>query len=147
MSNSTWDPQVVLANGSLRTAGLRERAEAVAAAGLDGFGIHVRDYDRWRSEGGSDADLRALIDHFGIDLIEIETVVGWDEPPQRRTPDGFRREELAFALADAVGARHLMAVGSLTGSLRPTATDCFAALCERAREHDLLVALEPLACS
>jgi sugar phosphate isomerase/epimerase len=54
---------------------------------------------------------------------------------------------LAFALAGAVGARHAVAVGAITGDLRPSATEGFAVLCDRAADHGLLVALEPQACS
>ena len=138
---------VVLAHGSLRHADFRDRVAAVARAGFDGLGLHVREYARLRSEGWSDADLRAVLTGAGLRLVEIETLLGWDDPPERRDPDGLRRERLAFALADAVGARHVVAVGAITGDLRPTATEGYAALCERAAEHGLLVALEPQACS
>jgi sugar phosphate isomerase/epimerase len=145
---STWEAvPLVLSHGSLRNAGFRERVAAAAAAGFDGIGLNVREYERLRAEGWSEADVRGVLHEHGVDLVEIETAVGWDEPPARRLADGFRREELAFALADAVGARHLVAVGSLTGALRPFASEGLAALCDRAAEHDLLVALEPQACS
>lgn len=138
---------LVLAHGSLRHAGFQERVAAAAAAGFDGIGLNVREYERMRAEGTTDAQLRAVLAAHGTGLVEIETVVGWDEPPENRLSDGYRREELAFALADAVGARHLVAVGTLAGDLRPYATEGFAALCDRAAEHGLLVALEPQACS
>jgi sugar phosphate isomerase/epimerase len=138
---------VILAHGSLRHADFRDRVAAVARAGFDGLGLHVREYARLRSQGWSDADLRAVLTDAGVRLAEIETLLGWDDPAERRDPDGLRREELAFALADAVGARHAVAVGAITGDLRPTATEGFAALCDRAADHGLLVALEPQACS
>lgn len=138
---------VILAHGSLRHADFRDRVAAVARAGFDGVGLHVREYARLRSQGWSDADLRAVLTDAGVRLVEIETLLGWDDPPERRDPDGLRRERLAFALADAAGARHVVAVGAITGHLRPTATEGFAALCERAAEHGLLVALEPQGCS
>jgi sugar phosphate isomerase/epimerase len=139
--------ELILAHGSLRQADFRDRVAAVAGAGFDGLGWHVREYARLRAEGWSDADLRAVLANAGVRLVEIETVLGWDDPLEQRDADGMRREELAFALADAVGARHIVAVGAMTGSLRPTATEGFAALCQRATEHGLLVALEPQACS
>jgi sugar phosphate isomerase/epimerase len=138
---------VVLAHGSLRHTDYRDRVAAVARAGFDGLGLHVREYARLQSEGWSDADIRAVLTAAGVRLVEIETLLGWDDPPGQRDPDGLRRERLAFALADAVGARHAVAVGAITGDLRPTATEGFAALCDRAAEHGLLVALEPQACS
>lgn len=139
--------KLIIANGSLRTADIPQRAEAARAAGFDGIGIHARDYGRLRAEGWSDAALRSLLADHGLDLVEIETAVGWDDPPGQRDADSVRREEWAFGLADAVGARHLTAVGALNGSLRDSATDGFAGLCDRAAEHGLLVALEPQACS
>ena len=140
-------PQIIVANGSLRSGGFRERVLAARKAGFDGFGMHVRDYAQLRSAGWTDADLRAVLRDNGFDLIEIETVLGWDDPPERRDADGARREQLAFELADAVGARHVVAVGALTGEARDTAADGFAGLCDRAADHGLLVALEPQACS
>jgi sugar phosphate isomerase/epimerase len=140
-------PQVIVANGSLRSAAFPERVTAASRAGFDGFGMHVRDYAYLRSEGWTDADLRAVLRDNGFGLIEIETILGWDDPPERRDADGLRRAQLAFELADAVGARHVMAVGALTGEPRETAAEGFAGLCDRAAEHGLLVALEPQACS
>ena len=140
-------PQIIVANGSLRSAAFPERVTAASRAGFDGFGMHVRDYAHLRSAGWTDADLRAVLQDNGFDLIEIETVLGWDDPPERRDTNGLQREQLAFELADAVDARHVMAVGALTGELRETAAEGFAGLCDRAAEHGLLVALEPQACS
>ncbi len=141
------DRPLIAAHGSLRHADFRTRVTAAATAGFDAIGLNVREYEKLQAEGWSDADLRAVLADSGIVLSEIETVLGWDVPPEERDADGFRRESLSFALADAVGARHIVAVGALAGPLRPTATEGFAALCDRAAEHGLLVALEPQACS
>ena len=46
---------VILAHGSLRHADFRDRVAAVARAGFDGLGLHVREYSRLRSQGWSDA--------------------------------------------------------------------------------------------
>jgi sugar phosphate isomerase/epimerase len=140
--------ELILANGSLRqAASFGERVAAAAGAGVTAIGWHGREYHALRSAGWTDADLRAVLDDHGVRLVEIETVVGWDDPPDRRTADADLRERQAFALADAVGARHVIAVGSLTGGLRPSAAEGFADLCRRAADHGLLVALEPQACS
>ena len=140
-------PRIIVANGSLRTGGFRERVLAAREAGFDGLGMHVRDYANLRLAGWTDADLRAVLRDNGFDLIEIETILGWDDPPESREEDGLHREQLAFELADAVGARHVVAVGALTGEARDTAAEGFAGLCDRAADHGLLVALEPQACS
>ena len=77
-------PRIIVANGSLRTGGFRERVLAASEAGFDGFGMHVRDYANLRSAGWTDADLRAVLRDNGFDLIEIETILGWDDPPESR---------------------------------------------------------------
>ena len=140
-------PPIIVANGSLRSASFADRVAAASGAGFDGFGMHVRDYAQLRSTGSTDADLRSVLGDNGFDLIEIETVLGWDDLPDRRNADGLSREHLAFQLADAVGARHVVAVGALAGPQRDTAAEGFAGLCDRAAQHGLLVALEPQACS
>ena len=81
-------PRIIVANGSLRTGGFRERVLAAREAGFDGFGMHVRDYANLRSAGWTDADLRAVLRDNGFDLIEIETVLGWDDPRSDATPTG-----------------------------------------------------------
>ena len=52
---------VILAHGSLRHADFRDRVAAVASAGFDGLGLHVREYAQLRSQGWSDADIRAVL--------------------------------------------------------------------------------------
>ena len=55
---------VVLAHGSLRHTDFRDRVEAVARAGFDGLGLHVREYARLQSEGPKTGELDALIDRI-----------------------------------------------------------------------------------
>jgi sugar phosphate isomerase/epimerase len=51
-------------------------------------------------------------------------------------------------MAAAFGARHLQTVGTFnTDVLEDHAVEAFAALCDRAAEHDLLVALEFVPCT
>ena len=88
---------VVLAHGSLHHADFRDRVAAVARTGFDGLGLHVGEYARLRSEGWSDADIRAVLTGAGVRLVEIETLLGWDDPPERRDPDGLRRERVLQA--------------------------------------------------
>ena len=138
---------LILAHGSLRTASFRDRVHAAAQAGVPAIGLHVREYDRLRGEGWSDSDIRAVLSDADVRILEVETMLGWDERPEDRDEDGLKRESLAMQMADAFGVRHIVAVGALTGDTRPSATDGFAALCARAAEHGLQVALEPQACS
>ena len=141
------DGQLVLAHHCLRAATFEERVEAAAAGGFAAIGFNVRDYGRLRDEGRTPAQLRAVLDANGVMLGEIETVLGWDLPMADRTAAMDEREALVFEMAGEFGSRHLVAVASINGPLGPEPVEGFGRLCDRAVGHDLLVALEPQACS
>lgn len=121
---------------------LAERVAAAGAAGFAGIGIDADDYAAWRATGSSDADLRALLDEHGVRAAELEFVHGW-----ARSDEGWWRrvEDQLYAVADALGARHLN-VGDVNpaGDFPPldAVAERFAALCDRAAAHGLLVAIE-----
>ena len=146
-SNRLSDGQLVLAHHCLRAATFEERVEAAAAGGFAAIGFNVRDYGRLREEGRTPAQLRAVLEANGVMLGEIETVLGWDLPMAERTEAMDAREALVFEMADEFGSRHLVAVASINGPLGPEPVEGFGRLCDRAVAHDLLVALEPQACS
>ncbi len=145
---------LVLAQGTLRSAGFRDRVAAAASAGFTGIGLATRAYARLREEGWSDAALSAVLDDAGVHLAEAEGLLGFSSAGQvqsgvlagRRYADPAA-EQLAFAMANAFGVRHLTVTTAFDGSLEPDAAAAFAGLCDRAAEHDLLVALEPMPCS
>jgi len=145
---------LVLAQGTLRSAGFRDRVAAAASAGFTGIGLATRAYARLRDEGWSDAALSAVLDDAGVRLAEAEGLLGFSSAGQvqsgvlagRRYADPAA-EQLAFAMANAFGVRHLTVTTAFDGSLEPDAAAAFAGLCDRAAEHDLLVALEPMPCS
>jgi sugar phosphate isomerase/epimerase len=145
MSGLLRDGDLVLAHHCMRTAGFEERVEAAAAGGFAAIGLNVREYERLLDTGSTPARLRAVLEANGVLLAEVEAIQGWDEPADGR-PDG-RREELAFAMADEFGVRHIVAVASIGGPLGAEPVKGFGALCDRAAAHGLLVALEPQACS
>jgi sugar phosphate isomerase/epimerase len=124
-----------------RFGGFDERVAAAAAAGYAGIGIFVLEYERLRDEEGRSAqDIgRQLADH-GLVLAEIETVYGWASSGADAA-ECRRREELAYELTDAVGCRYLQAIGSYEGTI-DAAAEGFAALCDRAGAHGLLVGIE-----
>ena len=124
-----------------RFGGFDERVAAAAGAGFAGIGLFAPEYERLRDEEGRSAKEigRQLADH-GLVLAEVETVHGWaSEGPAAE--ECRRREDLAYELADEVGCRYLQAVGSHDGSIA-VAAERFAALCDRAAAHGLLVGLE-----
>ena len=119
-----------------------ERVAAAAAAGFDAIGLYLGEYARLRDEEGrSPADIRAVLDRHGMVVADAEVVAGWAEPDGERRQACERFERLAYEMADELGVRYLQAIGPYGGSL-DQAAEGFAALCDRAAAHGLLVGIE-----
>ena len=129
--------------GLTGTADLETRASAVSAAGFSSMGLLV---DRYRAEleaGRTDADIRAILDHYGMRVTEIEFLMGWSS-----VDPGFdwrEQEAQLLHLAEVVGADHLNCgdVG-MTGPMLPLddVAEQFAGVCRRAAQVGLTVAIE-----
>ena len=126
------------------TATLEDRAAAAAGAGFEHLGWLSEGYVAERAAGRSDADIRAILDHYGVDVPEIEFLYGWatDGDP------GFDWREMErnlFAMADLLGADHINCgdIG-MTGPMLPldVVTERFAGICDRAAEHGVRMAIE-----
>ncbi|HEV2256975.1 MAG TPA: hypothetical protein VGS06_27905, partial [Streptosporangiaceae bacterium] len=94
---------LILSHFSLgRFRPFEERVRAAAEAGFAAMGLYIGDYERLRAEGASDADLRAVLGHYGMRVVEIEALRGWSAAgPQR---DAYLKAERAvFAMSDALG--------------------------------------------
>jgi sugar phosphate isomerase/epimerase len=148
---------LVLCSGTLRRGTpFAARLWAAATAGFTAVSLWGRDYAAARDEGLSDADLRAMLDHHGLTVAEVDPAWWWPPgasevviPPTLDSEDIFRfGEDELFAVAEALGARSLNAVDVLGGPWGiDDATEAFAGLCSRAAEHGLLVHLEWLSWS
>jgi sugar phosphate isomerase/epimerase len=119
---------------------LPDRVAAAAAGGFTGIGMRPRDRVEARTAGLSDADARAVLDDHGVELVELEVLRGWGLAGEAAA-EARRAEDQMYELADALGGRYLMAVGEIEGSLDDVA-ERFAALCDRAGDHGLAVAIE-----
>jgi len=121
-----------------------ERVAAAGAAGFAGIGVLADDYAACRAAGLSEAGMRAVLDAHGVAVAEVEFLYGWarDDGPGTWTR---QLEERIYAVADALGARH-MNVGDVNpaGDLPPleVVAERFAGVCDRAAAHGLLVAIE-----
>jgi sugar phosphate isomerase/epimerase len=113
---------------------------AAAEAGFAAMGLYIGDYERLLAEGARDADLRAVLDHYGLRVVEIEALRGWSSRTGR---DAYRQtEQRVFAMSDALGpGHHVQVVGPYTGTL-DDAAEAFAGVCDRAAEHGLAAAIE-----
>ncbi len=142
----------VLCSGTLRAGiSFRQRLAAARAGAFDAISLWGRDYQDARAEGWSDADVVAMLGDHGLSVAEVDPAWDWLPgavdvriPPDHDTERifAFGAEEL-FAVADAVGARSVNAVDIFGGTWSlDDAAGAFAALCDRAHDHGLLVQLE-----
>jgi sugar phosphate isomerase/epimerase len=148
---------LVLCAGTLpRQTPFAERLEAATAGGYAAISLWGRDYRAARDEGYKDADLAPMIADHGLAVAELDPAWWWTPgagdfsiPPELDPVDVFRYDEAElFRIAEVVGARSLNAADVLGGGWGiEEGAAAFAALCDRAAEHGLLVHLEWLAWS
>jgi sugar phosphate isomerase/epimerase len=149
---------LVLCSGTIgRETSFRDRLAAAADAGYDAISLWGRDHARARSEGHSDAEMRTMLDDHGLVVAEVDPAWWWTPgaPEIGRSlievdpMDVFRYgEDELLRVAEAVGARSLNAAEVLGGTWTvEDGAEAFAALCDRAAQHGLLVHLEWLAWS
>ncbi len=119
---------------------IEERVAMAARHGYAGIGLWVSHYAQLEQQGWSADALRDLLDEHGVLLAEIEVIpgLGGDGPGGERARD---LEAIAWRIADAFGCRYLQVIGP---SELPVAEAgrAFAALCDRAADHGLVVGLE-----
>lgn len=120
---------------------ITQRVDAAAGAGCSGIGLYIRDFQRLENEGTSTGELIGLLDQRGLCLAEIEALRGWGDPEAVATADYLDQEATAFRMADEFESRTVAAIGPHAGTTAD-AGEAFGALCDRAGEHGLLVALE-----
>lgn len=121
----------------------RDRVSACAAAGYTGMCLHFRDYRALRESGHEDAILRDVLERHGMRHLSLEFLVDWfiDGPEG----DQAKANEAAIhAAAKAYGADSFNVGSDLRGRgiARSVMKDRFAALCRRAEDQGLKVALE-----
>lgn len=134
------DAPIILAHHTVLHAGFEDRVRAAAAAGYDGIGVNFVGYRAWRDEGLTDDDMDRILAEHGQRILEVEALRGWsaDGPDRERSE---RLVDLAFHLADRFGVPYLQAIGPYSGTVDHAAAE-FAALCDRAAEHKMVVGLE-----
>ena len=133
---------LILSHFSLgRSRPFEERVRAAAEAGFAAMGLYIGEYQRLRAEGARDADLRSVLDHYGMPLVEIEALRGWSATGADRAAY-LQTERSVFAMSDALGpGHHVQVIGPYTGTL-DDAAEAFAGVCDRAAEHGLAAAIE-----
>src|SRR5262249_4683303 len=116
-----------------------QRVAAAAAAGFDGIGLFT---GHWESDLSA-SQMRRIADDHGIVVAELEWLTDWWCDGERGIQSRIAEDRM-YEAADALGSRHLSIAAVMHGE-RPdpaAVAERFAALCERADEHDLLVGIE-----
>jgi sugar phosphate isomerase/epimerase len=132
-------PRLVLASGTWRDLPFGERLAAAASAGITTIGLHHEQYRAALAAGDADDDIKALLDLHGVGIAEVEVLGAVLEPDDAGRTGSFG--ERLFAMADRFGASRVIAVSQGTDDLA-AGVKRFAALCDRAAEHGLSLALE-----
>lgn len=133
--------ELVLASQTVaRSATFEQRVAAAAAAGYVGMGLSPRHRREALAAGATDADLRALLERSGVSIVELEVLRDWGLDGDAAAASR-RAEDAVYETADALGGEYVIAVGEVDDDLDVTAQR-FAAVCDRAAEHGLGVAIE-----
>jgi sugar phosphate isomerase/epimerase len=145
MAQVPGSDQLVLCSGTLRAASLAEKCAAAVAGGFGALTLWPSDVKRARSEGLGLADLRRMIADHGLAVADLDPLLRW--LPGEKIPAGVEAASEAefYAIAEGVGGRSLNVVQGFGESVDlDRAAEALAGVCDRAREHGLLVTLEYL---
>jgi sugar phosphate isomerase/epimerase len=138
---------LVLCAGSALHKPFTERLRLAAASGFAGLSMWESDYLGARAEGYSDADLRGALADHGIEIAELDALTRWLPGEDDAVPSDWTtsfEEKDFYAVADALGARSINVVDLGAGRTISVdaAAEAFAGVCDRAKEHGLLVHIE-----
>ena len=108
MTNQSCD--FVLASGMLASHGFEDRVRAASEAGFQGFGIRNDAVRRAVREGTSLADMRAIIAHYDIGVVDLQPLMDWGLGGPKGKQSAIDEEE-TYRVAAALGGDHLIATG------------------------------------
>jgi len=114
---------------------------AATAGGYVGIGLYLREYERLRREGHTDAWLGATLDKHGQRALEFEAVRGWASGGAARA-SCLQDLDTLDRMAEALGpADHVQVIGPYEGDLDDAAAG-FAMVCDRLAQYGTRAALE-----
>ncbi|GIJ44896.1 hypothetical protein Val02_17820 [Virgisporangium aliadipatigenens] len=126
------------------TVSFEERVAAAASVGAVGTGVNSYELTALLATR-THADLRAVAEHHGLPIGEVELALGWYVSGDDL---GFGTEAAVFDHAERLGATRVKTVANIIPPAEsPTpeqAVERFAALCDRAAERGLTIGLEPV---
>lgn len=120
-----------------------DRVAALGEHGAIGMGMNAEEFGKLLTEYSADQIKGILADH-GQRITELEVLIGWDH-----SDDATELEDHLIGLAEAIGIEKIKASAVTPPGTEVIATDIlirrFGALCDRAGDHELTVALESIA--
>ena len=117
------------------------KVRAAAAAGYAAIGLYLGTWASLREDRAELERVDAALAETGIVVANIETLRGWAVPGGDGESALRQQEAMAYEMAAHWGCRYVQVIGDASGSLEHAAAG-FAALCDRAVDHGLLVGLE-----
>ena len=132
---------LILSAPTVATDDFEERVRAAAAAGFAGIGLSVPLYDSIRAAGASETEMSAVLRHYGVECAELLSLSGWAGDTVEMTRSRALEDRL-YAISDAFGARYMVVGSTRLGHSPEDVAARFAAVCDRAAAHGLVVGLE-----
>lgn len=127
-------------------AGAKEVIEAAAAGGYDAISIWPADLERSRAAGVSVSEIRSMLDQNGLVVADVDALLTWSDLVRPKAGQGlfeFDEPDVFFEVAESLDARSINVVQGFGSSLDlDRAAVDLAALCQRAKEHGLLITVE-----
>ena len=147
MSSPLLGPDdLVLCSGTLLGHPLRAKIRAAAEAGYRGITLWPEDVAQAHSEGLSDADIRTLLADHGQQVLDMDPLLDWTPEAKPKPGEALvavTPEARFYEIAEAFGARSLNVVQGFGTKLDlDRAAQDLAGVCDRARDHGLLVTVE-----
>jgi sugar phosphate isomerase/epimerase len=142
---------LVFCAGTHLATPLLDRLKPARAAGYAGVSVLPYEIEQLRAEGLRDADIRARVEDAGLAISELDAITTWlpgEEPPATFPADlaaalRDNTPERVCAMGESIGARSVTIVeyyGATPGT--DAAAEAFAAACDVAARHGLLLQLE-----
>ena len=142
--------ELVLWAASVKAFSFEQRIAAARAGGFSATSLFPYDVAAAAARGDSPQRVRELFEHHGVRVAVVDPLTRWlpgSHVPSDLAPDdpaygGIEPDEI-FAVAVALGAEVVTVLALFDDRVEPVeGARCFAALCDRAAERSLRLALE-----
>ena len=132
---------LVMCTGTVRGVDFATKARAASKAGFDAISIRPAEYDNLVARGWSAGDIRSFLAELGLGVAELDPVMTW--LPGTEAPPGMHAVDTVLAIARALRPDCVSVLVPVDAPLHlGEATVAFAALCDRAADDGMRMAIE-----